>query len=150
MKMITSLYQLIHFTWMITHEQSAVITVNAKAKNLLYNAISGEEYEKISSCKTAKEMLDKLEITYEGTNKVKEIRINLLVHDYELFQMKDGESVKEMFSRFSKILGDLKSFDRPIKNGERVRKSSEAYPQSGSPKLLLWNVKTLTKYPMMN
>jgi len=101
-----------------TDEQDVVITVNAKAKNLLYNAISGEEYEKISSCETAKEMWDKLEITYEGTNKVKETRINLLVRDYELFQMKDGESVEEMFSRFSKILGDLKSFGRPIKSGE--------------------------------
>ncbi|XP_070049983.1 uncharacterized protein [Nicotiana tomentosiformis] len=68
-----------------TDEQAAVITVNAKAKNLLYNAISREEYENISSCETAKEMWDKLEITYEGTNKVKETRINLLVRDYELF-----------------------------------------------------------------
>ncbi|XP_070043177.1 uncharacterized protein [Nicotiana tomentosiformis] len=62
-----------------TNEQAAVITINAKAKNLLYNAINGEEYEKISSCETAKEMWDKLEVTYEGTNKVKETRINLLV-----------------------------------------------------------------------
>ncbi|XP_070057637.1 uncharacterized protein [Nicotiana tomentosiformis] len=43
-----------------TDEQAAVITVNAKAKNLLYNVISAEEYEKISSCKTAKEIWDKL------------------------------------------------------------------------------------------
>ncbi|XP_070031686.1 uncharacterized protein [Nicotiana tomentosiformis] len=68
-----------------TDEQDAVVTVNAKAKNLLYNAISGEEYEKISSCETAKEMWDKLEVTYEGANKVKETRINLLVREYELF-----------------------------------------------------------------
>ncbi|XP_075101995.1 uncharacterized protein LOC142177404 [Nicotiana tabacum] len=102
-----------------TDEQAAVITVNSKEKNLLYIAISGEEYEKISSYETFKKMWDKLEITYEGTNNVKETRINLLVRDYELFQMKDGESVEEMFSRFSKILGDLKSFGRPIKNGEQ-------------------------------
>ncbi|XP_070056474.1 uncharacterized protein [Nicotiana tomentosiformis] len=68
-----------------TDEQVAVINVNAKANNLLYNAISGEEYEKISSCEKAKEMWDKLEVTYEGTNKVKETRINILVRDYELF-----------------------------------------------------------------
>ncbi|XP_075077928.1 uncharacterized protein LOC142164250 [Nicotiana tabacum] len=72
-----------------TDEQMAVVQVNNKAINLLYNAISGEEYEKISSFDTAKEMLDKLEVTYEGTNKVKETHINMLVHDYELFQMKE-------------------------------------------------------------
>ncbi|XP_019263333.1 PREDICTED: uncharacterized protein LOC109241077 [Nicotiana attenuata] len=101
-----------------TDEQAVVISVNTKAKNMLYNAISGEEYEKISSCETAKEMWDKLKVTYEGTHKVKETRINLLVREYELFQMKDGESVEEMFSRFSKILRDLKSFGRTIRSGE--------------------------------
>ncbi|XP_070046423.1 uncharacterized protein [Nicotiana tomentosiformis] len=110
-----------------TNEQVAVITVNTKAKNLLYNAISGEEYKKISSCETVKEIWDKLEVTYEGTNKVKETRINLLVRDYELFQMKDGESIEEIFFRFNKILGDLKSFGRPIKSGEhRCSKATTA------------------------
>ncbi|XP_070032626.1 uncharacterized protein [Nicotiana tomentosiformis] len=61
-----------------TEEQANVIQVNARATNILYNAISGEEYEKISRRETAKEMWDKLEVTYEGTNKVKETRINLL------------------------------------------------------------------------
>nr|XP_016513512.1 PREDICTED: uncharacterized protein LOC107830463 [Nicotiana tabacum] len=82
-----------------TEKQSVVIQVNAKVKNMLYNAISGEEYENISSCETAKEIWDMLEVIDEGTNKVKETRINLLVRDYDLFQMKDRESVEEMFSR---------------------------------------------------
>ncbi|XP_070020879.1 uncharacterized protein LOC142181068 [Nicotiana tabacum] len=89
-----------------TDEQMAVVHVNAEARNLLYNAISGEEYEKISSCDTTKEMWNKLEVTYEGTNKVKETHINKLVHDYELFQMKEGESIEEMFARFNKIISD--------------------------------------------
>nr|XP_018627673.1 uncharacterized protein LOC104100345 [Nicotiana tomentosiformis] len=128
-----------------TDEQAAVITVNAKAKNLLYNAISGEEYEKISSCKTGKKMWDKLEITYEGTNKVKEIRINLLVRDYELFQMKDGESVEEILSRFSKILGNLKSFGRPIKSGEQVRKILRSLPTIWQPKVIALECQDLDK-----
>ncbi|XP_070045045.1 uncharacterized protein [Nicotiana tomentosiformis] len=94
-----------------TNEQMTVVQVNAKTRNLLYNAISGEEYEKISNCDTAKEMWDKLEVTYEGTSKVKETHINMLVHDYELFQMKEEEFIEEIFARFSKIIGDLKAFD---------------------------------------
>ncbi|XP_033516770.1 uncharacterized protein LOC142177044 [Nicotiana tabacum] len=103
-----------------TNEQIAVVQVNAKARNLLYNAISGEEYEKISTCDTAKEIWDKLEVTYEGINKVKETRINMLVHDYELFQMKEGESIEEMFARFSKIINDLKAFGKPYSSGDQV------------------------------
>ncbi|XP_070047057.1 uncharacterized protein [Nicotiana tomentosiformis] len=102
-----------------TDEQMEVVQVNAKARNLLYNAISGEEYEKISSCDTTKEMWDKLEVAYEGTGKVKETHINMLVHDYELFQMKEGESIEEIFARFSKIISDLKSFGKPYSSGDQ-------------------------------
>ncbi|XP_075079774.1 uncharacterized protein LOC142165027 [Nicotiana tabacum] len=50
-------------------EKLEAVQINHKARNLLHNAISGEEYEKISSCDTAKEMWDKLEVTYEDTSK---------------------------------------------------------------------------------
>ncbi|XP_075109163.1 uncharacterized protein LOC142180957 [Nicotiana tabacum] len=126
-----------------TKEQTSIVQVNAKAKNLLYNAINGEEYEKISSCETAKEMLDKIEVIYEGTNKVKETRINLLVHEYELSQIKERESIEEMFSRFRKIIGDLKSFGRPLKTGEQVRKILRSVPTTWQPTSLPWNVKIL-------
>ncbi|XP_075091982.1 uncharacterized protein LOC142172107 [Nicotiana tabacum] len=102
-----------------TDEQMVVVQVNAKARNLLYNAISGEEYEKISNCDTAKEIWDKLEVTYEGTSKVKETHINMLVHDYELFQMKEGEFIEEMFARISKIISDLKAFGKPYSSGDQ-------------------------------
>ncbi|XP_070028804.1 uncharacterized protein [Nicotiana sylvestris] len=103
-----------------TNDQMAVVKVNNKARNLLYNAISGKEYEKISSCDTSKEMWDKLEVTYEGTSKVKETHINMLVRDYELFSIKEGESIEEMFSRFSKIISDLKAFDKPYTSGDQL------------------------------
>ncbi|XP_019264336.1 PREDICTED: uncharacterized protein LOC109241967 [Nicotiana attenuata] len=116
-----------------TNEQKAVVQVNNKARNLLYNAISGEEYEKISSCDTDKEIRDKLEVTYEGTSKVKETHINMLVHDYELFQMKEGEPIEEMFARFSKIISDLKAFGKPYSSGDQVRKILRSLQLLGRP-----------------
>ena len=53
----------------ITKEQQEVIQTNIRAISLLYCAVSGEEYDKISTCETTKEMWDKLEVTYEGTLK---------------------------------------------------------------------------------
>ncbi|XP_009774137.1 uncharacterized protein [Nicotiana sylvestris] len=64
-------------------------------------------------------MWDKLEVTYERTIKVKETHINMLVHDYELFQMKEGESIEEMFTRFNKIISDLKAFGKPYSSGDQ-------------------------------
>ncbi|XP_075101612.1 uncharacterized protein LOC142177048 [Nicotiana tabacum] len=111
-----------------TYEKMAVVQINNKVRNLLNNAISGEEYEKISSCDTTKKMWDKLEVTYEGTSKVKETHINMLVHDYELFQMKEGESIEEMFAKFSKIISYLKAFGKPHSSGDQVRKILRSLP----------------------
>ncbi|XP_009595633.1 uncharacterized protein [Nicotiana tomentosiformis] len=128
-----------------TDEQMEVVQVNAKARNLLYNAISGEEYEKISNCDTAKEMWDKLEVTYEGTGKVKETHINMLVHDYELFQMKEGESIEEMFARFSKIISDLKAFGKPYTSDDQVRKILRSLPTTWQTKVVTLESQDLNK-----
>nr|XP_009792371.1 PREDICTED: uncharacterized protein LOC104239442 [Nicotiana sylvestris] len=128
-----------------TNEQMAVVQVNNKARNLLYNAISGEEYEKISSYDTTKEMWDKFEVTYEGTSKVKETHINMLVHDYELFQLKEGESIEEMFARFSKIFSDLKAFGKPYSCGDQVRKILKSLPTTWQTKVVTLESQDLNK-----
>ncbi|XP_070024955.1 uncharacterized protein [Nicotiana sylvestris] len=57
--------------------------------------------------------------------KVKETHINMLVHDYELFSMKEGEYIKEMFARFSKIISDLKAFGKPYTSGDQKTSQEE-------------------------
>ncbi|XP_075074448.1 uncharacterized protein LOC142162046 [Nicotiana tabacum] len=126
-------------------EQMAVVQVNNKARNLLYNAISGEEYEKISSCDTTKEMWDKLEVTYKRTSKVKETHITMLVHDYKLFQMKEGESIEDMFTRFSKIISDLKTFGKPYSSGDQVRKILRSLPTTWQTKVVTVESQDLNK-----
>ncbi|XP_070040878.1 uncharacterized protein [Nicotiana tomentosiformis] len=126
-------------------EQMTVVQVNAKAQNLLYNAISGEVYEKISSCDTTKEMWDKLKVTYEGTSKVKKTHINMFSHDYELFQMKEGESIEEMFARFSKIISDLKAFGKPYSSSDQVRKILRSLPTTWQTKVVALESQDLNK-----
>ncbi|XP_057986532.1 uncharacterized protein LOC131171098 [Hevea brasiliensis] len=72
------------------------VSSNAKALNILHCALDATEYNRISGCASAKEVWDKLEVTYEGTNQVKESKANRLVREYELFEMKPGETISEM------------------------------------------------------
>ncbi|XP_058002317.1 uncharacterized protein LOC131179478 [Hevea brasiliensis] len=72
------------------------VSSNAKALNILHCALDATEYNRISGCTFAKEVWDKLEVTYEGTNQVKESKANKLVREYELFEMKPGETISEM------------------------------------------------------
>lgn len=52
---------------------------------------------------------DKLEITYKEAEKVMKIIISLLVYEYELLHIKDGESIEYIFASFEKIIIEFKS-----------------------------------------
>lgn len=60
---------------------------NAKAKKLLYFGRGPDEYTRISECESAKEIWNALCVAHEGTNQVKQSRIELLLRKYELFEM---------------------------------------------------------------
>ena len=98
------------------------IELNAKAINLLHCAISFEEYRKVSRCKTAKEIWEKLQVTHEGTKQVKETRIDMLRKEYEMFSMKDRESIDEAFERFSIIINNLDAMGTNYAEQTLVRK----------------------------
>jgi len=82
-------------------------------------------------------MWDKLEVTYEGTTKVKEARISSLVNEYELFKMVEDENVEAMFSRFSKIICELKSLGMVYSNGLQVRKLVRSLPKAWETKVAI-------------
>ena len=46
--------------------------LNAKAINVLYCALDVNEFNRISTCNSTKEIWDRLEVTREGTDQVKE------------------------------------------------------------------------------
>ncbi|VFQ98655.1 unnamed protein product [Cuscuta campestris] len=94
----------------------------AKAINMLYCAVNPDDYQKISCCTTAKEMWDKLEVTYEGTDQVREAKIDFLTQEYEMFRMKEGEKIDDMFDHFSKIINDLHALKKTYTNKDLVRK----------------------------
>ncbi|VFQ73492.1 unnamed protein product [Cuscuta campestris] len=67
-------------------------------------------------------MWDKLEVTYEGTDQVREAKIDFLTQEYEMFRMKEGEKIDDMFDRFSKIINDLHALKKTYANKDLVRK----------------------------
>ncbi|GAV86620.1 zf-CCHC domain-containing protein/DUF4219 domain-containing protein/UBN2 domain-containing protein, partial [Cephalotus follicularis] len=99
-----------------------MLQLNSKAKHVLFCAIGFNEFNRISSCDSAKEMWDLLEVTYEGMNQVNESKISILVHEYELFVMHDNECISDMFSRFTTIINSLKNLGKSYSNQELVRK----------------------------
>ena len=54
-----------------------------KLKNYFTFGLGPDEYTRISECESTKEIWDALQIAHEGTNQVKQSRIELLMRKYE-------------------------------------------------------------------
>ena len=106
------------------------IEKNNKAKNLLLTTIAPSEFYLISSCDTAKDIWDTLSNTYEGTNTIKETKINSLIQQYELFKIKPNEKIKEVFNRFTAITNELTSLGKKMNDPDLVRKILRILPKS--------------------
>ena len=101
-------------------EDKRKITLNAKAKNVLTCAIRKNEYSRVSSYASAHEMWKLLEMTHEGASQVKNSKINLLIAQYEKFEMSSNESISDMFHRFNLIVTSLKSLGKELSTTEQV------------------------------
>ena len=106
------------------------LTKNSRAKHILYCGLDANEYNRISACETAKQIWNKLIVTYEGTSQVRETKMNMCVHQYELFKMQPDESIKDMFTRFTDITNNLKSLGKSYSNEEMVRKILRCLPKN--------------------
>ncbi|MQL79697.1 hypothetical protein Taro_012144 [Colocasia esculenta] len=118
-----------------TDDDRKKISLNCKAKSILCCALSKKEFNRVSTCKSAMEMWEKLKITYEGTDKVKETRIDILVTQYERFQMEPGETISQMFSSFTDIINGLVGLGKTYPMGDMVRKILRSLPSSWTPKV---------------
>ena len=60
---------------------------NSKVLNALFNAVTNEEFKKISSTETAKEAWTILQTTYEGTKAIKDSKFQRLTTSFEEIKM---------------------------------------------------------------
>ena len=111
------------------------ISLNAKAKLIISSALSQEEYFRVSNYESAKEMWEALEIAHEGTSGVKESRIHNLTHQYELFKMNPGETIKDMQIRFTHIVNHLAALGKIYSQADQVYKILKSLPMEWQPKV---------------
>ena len=111
--------------------------LNAKTMHTLFCALGVSEYNRVSLCENAKEVRDKLQVTHEKTNRVKETKIGMLIHEYELFSMKLKETLTGMYNRFTTIVNNLKGLGKDYGNKELVKRILNSVLRS-------WEAKVMT------
>ena len=85
-------------------------------------ALNKEEFNRVLTARSATQIWQILQVTHEGTKKVKKSKISVLVHRFELFKMKENETIAEMVTRFTDITNSLSSFENEYTQVEKVRK----------------------------
>ncbi|KAK2357503.1 gag-protease polyprotein [Trifolium repens] len=106
-----------------------------KAINILQSALSMDEFFRISTCETAKEIWDTLVETHEGTAEVKRSRLNTLSQEYELFTMQPGESILNLQKRFVHLTNHLKALGKTLTNDELNLKVLRSLTREWQPKV---------------
>lgn len=67
--------------------KSYMFSYDSKATNTLLSGMAQAEIDKFSVCSTTKEIGDIILTSHDGASKVKEVKLSMLMHDYELFKL---------------------------------------------------------------
>lgn len=103
---------------------------NAKAKNILVCGLGPDEYNRVSTCTTAKQIWDALVNAHDGISQVRKFRISLLFTEYEAFKMKENKFLHEMMTRLTALTNELTSLGKVITAEEQVEKVLRVLPKS--------------------
>ncbi|CAL9078428.1 unnamed protein product [Musa textilis] len=104
-------------------------SLNGKAMNVLFCTLNKNEFNQISICKMTFDIWRTLEITHEGTSRVKDSKVNLLLHGFELFRMTLSESIGDMYTCFTDVINSLKSLGKCFSNFELTNKILRSLPK---------------------
>jgi len=118
-----------------TNDDKKKVQYDLKALNILISSLGVNEYHFVSHCKTFKDMWEALETLHEGTDEVKQSKVNTLVQQYEFFCMKDGETICSMQMRFTHIVNKLQNLGKIISNQDCTNKILRCMTKELQPKV---------------
>jgi len=92
------------------------------------------------------DILHALDISHEGTNLVKEYKIDMHVHQYELFKMFPNESTTSTFTKMTTITNTLDALGRTCTSADIISKIFMSLPKTWETKVTaIREAKYLTK-----
>ena len=71
---------------------------------VIFNAVTNEEFKKISLTKTTKEAWTIIQTTYEGTKAVKDSKLQRLTTSFNEIKMEEDESFDEFYTKLKDVV----------------------------------------------
>ena len=101
-----------------TWDKAALMAANAnsKALNAIFYGVSLDEFHGISHVRIAKEAWQILEMTYEGTKKVKDTKLQMLTTCFEELKTSEDETLDSFYGKLNEVV--LGKFNLGEKTGD--------------------------------
>ena len=113
-----------------TVEEELLVKANAKARNLLYGAMTKEVFNRICSCATSHDIWTALELIHEGSKSVRNDRYDGLIKKFNTFVMNRNERVNDMYSRLNFLVEEIKALNvKKITDEDVVKKIISILPR---------------------
>ena len=98
--------------------------------NALFNAVTNEEFKKISLTKISKEAWTILQTTNKGTKAVKDSKLQRLTTSFKEIKMEEDESFDEFYAKLKDIMNSAFNLRETIPEPKIVRKVLRSLPRS--------------------
>ena len=115
--------------------QKGVAAFNNKAMNAIFNAISMEEYKRISNIEISYTAWNILQTVHEGTKAVKINKLQQLIARFENIWMSDDESFDEFYTKLNDIVNSAYNLDEIYDQSKIVRKIFRSLIENFRPKV---------------
>ena len=100
-----------------------------KAVTCLHLALSDDVFTTIMHLENAKLIWDELKERFEGSDRVKAIRLLTLKREFEMLKMKEEETVKDYSSKLSQLVNQMRLYAVKVDDSKVVEKMLISLPE---------------------
>eukprot|EP00253_Pinus_taeda_P030419 PITA_30419 len=101
---------------------------DSKARVLLYLAVDQSVFPRLAAAKTSNEAWETLKTAYQGMEKVKTVKLQLLRRDFENLNMKESENIDSFFTHVIGLITQMRTHGKTIEERRIVEKILRVLP----------------------
>ncbi|KAG5565576.1 hypothetical protein RHGRI_001477 [Rhododendron griersonianum] len=121
----------------LSGSEKAELQANNRALDILFGAVDENEHQKIANCEIAKEAWDILVTCHEGTDVVKQSKLQRLTTEFETIRMEEEETFNEFYSKLISIVNRCETLGEPIQSFRVIKKILRSLPERFKTKVIM-------------